>query len=352
MAGSDGPAGGSRPERPVPAASRTACRGDRVNLVGGRQLVGFGRGEPAHPAARARAFATVEGRQFLIYAYFSSATPFGHGVRDVSRPYQCEHWRCCSTLNSQELTFIHGALHPCGAAIWRRTTWCAAMAGSDPDGAGAAFVEAPDNRDFFYLVRRRVTPMFETDGASGTCPPCFAGRCHASGLDASRSATRRMFRQIKRGAACVRPSADQPHPPAFSKGSPNGLVWGAGGNLADRHQPPDDARRSRPPSVLGGSVAHGAGKATATANTSPDLRASPHGAALRSADAKGRGDATVCADMFEYPNIPLWPTRWFWAPRQRGRAALRRRGQGAWATRMEWEGAAAGGALAARLPTF
>ncbi len=91
---------------------------------------------------------TVEGRQFLIYAYFSSATP--SGMARTFQAYQCDYAMLLD-MNSQELTYM--ALYTREDGDLETRHLVRGMAESDPGGA-ARFVEAPDNRDFFYLVRR------------------------------------------------------------------------------------------------------------------------------------------------------------------------------------------------------
>jgi hypothetical protein len=91
---------------------------------------------------------TVEGRKFLIYAYFSSATP--SGMARTFQAYQCDYAMLLD-MNSQELAYM--ALYTRDGGDLQTRHLVSGMAGADPDGA-ARFVEAPDNRDFFYLVRR------------------------------------------------------------------------------------------------------------------------------------------------------------------------------------------------------
>ena len=91
---------------------------------------------------------TVAGRPFLIYAYFSSATP--SGMARTFQAYQCDYAMLLD-MNSQELAYM--ALYTRDGGDLQTRHLVSGMAGADPDGA-ARFVEAPDNRDFFYLVRR------------------------------------------------------------------------------------------------------------------------------------------------------------------------------------------------------
>jgi len=121
--------------------------GDRVTSWGGGNWSGSA--EANLRTLRAGAcIRTVEGRQFLIYAYFSSATP--SGMARTFQAYQCDTAMLLD-MNSQELTYM--ALYTRAGGDLETHHLVRGMAGSDPDGA-ARFVEAPDNRDFFYLVRR------------------------------------------------------------------------------------------------------------------------------------------------------------------------------------------------------
>jgi len=95
---------------------------------------------------------TVEGRQFLIYAYFSSATP--SGMARTFQAYQCDYAMLLD-MNSQELTYM--ALYTREDGDLETHHLVRGMAEADPRDGNTRiprFVEAPDNRDFFYLVRR------------------------------------------------------------------------------------------------------------------------------------------------------------------------------------------------------
>jgi hypothetical protein len=95
----------------------------------------------------------VEGRQFLIYAYFSSGTP--SAMARTFQAYRCDYAMLLD-MNSQELTYMALYLHEGDTLEAQHLV--AGMADVDPrDGRGARiprFVNAPDNRDFFYLTRR------------------------------------------------------------------------------------------------------------------------------------------------------------------------------------------------------
>ncbi|MBL4629579.1 MAG: hypothetical protein JKY00_16370 [Roseicyclus sp.] len=97
---------------------------------------------------------TVEGRQFLIYAYFSTATP--SGMARVFQAYQCDYAMLLD-MNSQEHTYMALYIHDeDGEDEMNVQHLVSGMAEADPDnGRIARFISAPDNRDFFYLLRRQ-----------------------------------------------------------------------------------------------------------------------------------------------------------------------------------------------------
>ncbi|MCZ7675864.1 MAG: hypothetical protein M5U35_08320 [Roseovarius sp.] len=96
---------------------------------------------------------TVAGRQFLIYAYFSTATP--SGMARTFQAYGCDHAMLLD-MNSQDLTYM---------ALYTREDrnviphhLVGGMAETDSrarDGMPIPrFVSFADNRDFFYLLRK------------------------------------------------------------------------------------------------------------------------------------------------------------------------------------------------------
>jgi hypothetical protein len=97
---------------------------------------------------------TVEGRQFLIYAYFSSATP--SAMARTFQAYDCDYAMLLD-MNSQEHTYMALYVHDEeGEEDMRWEHLVSGMAEADPDnGRIARFIQAPDNRDFFYLLRRQ-----------------------------------------------------------------------------------------------------------------------------------------------------------------------------------------------------
>jgi len=98
---------------------------------------------------------TVGGRQFLIYAYFSAATP--SGMARTFQAYGCDYAMLLD-MNSQEHTYM--ALYtPNDSGDGLDTQHLVrAMSGIDASGANGTriprFVGFSDNRDFFYLIRR------------------------------------------------------------------------------------------------------------------------------------------------------------------------------------------------------
>jgi hypothetical protein len=125
--------------------------GDRVTSWGGGNWSGSA--EANLRTLRAGAcLREVGGRQFLIYAYFSSATP--SGMARTFQAYRCDYAMLLD-MNSQELTYMALYIHGDDAIETRHLV--AGMAQADPrgrDGAIPRFVSAPDNRDFFFLLRR------------------------------------------------------------------------------------------------------------------------------------------------------------------------------------------------------
>ncbi|MBF9059879.1 hypothetical protein HKCCSP123_11875 [Rhodobacterales bacterium HKCCSP123] len=93
----------------------------------------------------------IEDRPFLIYAYFSTATP--SGMARTFQAYQCDYAMLLD-MNSQELTYL--AVYTRDGDDIETRHLVSGMAESDPRGSGGTiprFIAAPDNRDFFYLVR-------------------------------------------------------------------------------------------------------------------------------------------------------------------------------------------------------
>jgi hypothetical protein len=87
------------------------------------------------------------GHHFLIYAYFSAATP--SAMARVFQAYGCEHGMLLD-MNSPELTYV-AVVGEEGTALEHLNQ---AMAESDPGRGIRRFLNANDNRDFFAVLRR------------------------------------------------------------------------------------------------------------------------------------------------------------------------------------------------------
>ncbi len=96
----------------------------------------------------------VDGRQFLIYAYFSTATP--SAMARTFQAYGCDHAMLLD-MNSQEHTYM--ALYPQTGGDWIEVEHLVrGMRAIDQrrrDGIVIPrFIGFADNRDFFYLLRK------------------------------------------------------------------------------------------------------------------------------------------------------------------------------------------------------
>lgn len=96
----------------------------------------------------------VDGRQFLIYAYFSTATP--SAMARTFQAYHCDY-AMLMDMNSQEHTYM--ALYPeIEDGDWIEAEHLVSGMGSidqnTRNGTIPRFVGYADNRDFFYLLRR------------------------------------------------------------------------------------------------------------------------------------------------------------------------------------------------------
>lgn len=124
--------------------------GDRVTSWGGGNWSGSA--EANLRTLRAGAcLRRAGGRPFLIYAYFSTATP--SAMARTFQAYQCDYAMLLD-MNSQELTYL--AVYTREADEIETRHLVSGMAEADPRGGGGRvprFIAAPDNRDFFYLVR-------------------------------------------------------------------------------------------------------------------------------------------------------------------------------------------------------
>lgn len=96
---------------------------------------------------------TVEDTQFLIYAYFSTATP--SGMARTFQAYGCDSAMILD-MNSQEHTYMALYVHEDDALETQHLAQ--GMAAVDLETRSGdripRFVSSADNRDFFYLLRR------------------------------------------------------------------------------------------------------------------------------------------------------------------------------------------------------
>jgi hypothetical protein len=126
--------------------------GDRVTSWGGGNWSGSAEAD-LRTLRGGACMRTVGGRQFLIYAYFSSATP--SGMARVFQAYGCDTAMILD-MNSQEHTYMALYLHK-GDEIETQHL-VAAMSEVDQRASDGSiiprFVGFSDNRDFFYLLRK------------------------------------------------------------------------------------------------------------------------------------------------------------------------------------------------------
>jgi len=96
---------------------------------------------------------TVAGRQFLIYAYFSTATP--SGMARTFQAYGCDYAMLLD-MNSQEHTYMAVYTQENGDVVPHHiVSGMAAIDSKRRDGTPIPrFVGFPDNRDFIYLLRK------------------------------------------------------------------------------------------------------------------------------------------------------------------------------------------------------
>ena len=97
----------------------------------------------------------TKGKRYLVYAYFSSATPSAQALG--FHAYGCSYAMALD-MNAPEHTYL--SLFTRSGDTVQVQHLVAAMAGVDKTVSGKLiprFVGYPDNRDFFYLVRRETT---------------------------------------------------------------------------------------------------------------------------------------------------------------------------------------------------
>ncbi len=106
------------------------------------------------------------GRRFLVFAYFSSATPSAMAV--VLASYGC-HYAMHLDMNAPEHTYL--ALYRAREGRLDVEHLVRAMSVLDKSSGGTTvprFLAVADNRDFFYLARRRGPAPGGSDRAAGT----------------------------------------------------------------------------------------------------------------------------------------------------------------------------------------
>jgi hypothetical protein len=94
-------------------------------------------------------------RRFLIYGYFSSATPSA-----MARVFEAYHCRYAMHLDMNALEHTYLAIYTHRGRELQVQHLIEGMAAVDRKGGGGMlaprFIGFPDDRDFFYLVRKRV----------------------------------------------------------------------------------------------------------------------------------------------------------------------------------------------------
>jgi len=128
--------------------------GDRVTSWGGGNWSGSAEAQLRTLRAGA-CLRQAGGRQFLIYGYFSAATP--SAMARVFQAYECDYAMLLD-MNSPELTYL-AVYRPRQAGDGIEPMHLSSyMAAADPSGRGGEriprFVGFADNRDFFYLLRK------------------------------------------------------------------------------------------------------------------------------------------------------------------------------------------------------
>lgn len=135
-------------------ATGASVPGDRVVQWGGGNWSGSAEAQ-LRTLRSGACLRQAGGRQFLIYAYFSAATP--SAMARTFQAYECDYAMLLD-MNSPDLTYL--AVYrpkPAGDGL-EALHLSRYMAESDPSGRGGEriprFVGYSDNRDFFYLLRK------------------------------------------------------------------------------------------------------------------------------------------------------------------------------------------------------
>ncbi|GGD46249.1 hypothetical protein [Sinisalibacter lacisalsi] len=127
--------------------------GDRVTSWGGGNWSGSAEAQLRTLRAGA-CLREAGGRQFLIYAYFSSVTP--SAMARTFQAYDCDHAMLLD-MNSPELTYMAVYRQNAAGDGLEADHLSRLMAESDPWAGGVRvprFVTFSDNRDFIYLLRK------------------------------------------------------------------------------------------------------------------------------------------------------------------------------------------------------
>jgi hypothetical protein len=142
----------------VPVVTRDAetgltVPGDRVSSWGGGNWSGSADAQ-LRTLRAGMCLRTAGGRQFLLYAYFSSVTP--SAMARVFQSYDCDYAMLLD-MNSPELTYLAVYKQNASGDGLEPMHLNRYMAESDPwgdNGRIPRFVGFADNRDFFYILRK------------------------------------------------------------------------------------------------------------------------------------------------------------------------------------------------------
>ena len=204
------------------------------------------------------------------------------------------------------------------------------------------FVSAPDNRDFFLSGTEELMG-FGMMGWGRRALGAGLMALMAAGVGNAQSLAERneiMFQQMQqlRGVSGSEISRIPRHL--------RSLAETAGWGRATRPSPSTRSRPKKPPRAWAGRSAR-SGKAIATASTSASA-ASATWCRSTIPPRSRRRTPTVCADMFEYPNIPMvYPVVWVRASEAAQLCAAEGKRMG---DAHEWERRLGRAASAARLP--
>ncbi len=130
--------------------------GDRVNRWGPGNWSGSAEGELRSLRAGA-CLQHWQGRSYLIYAYFSTATP--SAMARTFQAYDCTHAMLLD-MNALEHTYLAVYLRQEGQVLVEHLIKGMAQLDKSASGGGVIprFLGYPDNRDLFFVFEREVTP--------------------------------------------------------------------------------------------------------------------------------------------------------------------------------------------------